>query len=108
MQQNELSFLFHWLIRFLRLLEFVFAFLFAISKAFEISISNPFSHLPIEKLLFFRSYLRHYQSYYQSAIIVSLLPEYEEEGDQLEDSTLDNNAFALNTPLDAEDSDYGS
>ena len=67
-----------------------------------------FSHLPIEKLLFFRSYLRHYQLYYQSAIIVSLLPEYEEEGDQLEDSTLDNNAFALNTPVDAEDSEYGS
>ena len=105
MQQNELSFLFHWLIRFQRLLEFVFVFLIAISKAFEISITNPFSHLSIDKLLFFRSYLRHYQSYYQSAIIVSLLPEYEEE---LEDSTLDNNAFALNTPVDAEDSDYGS
>ena len=83
-------------------------FLIAISKAFEISITNPFSHLSIDKLFFFRSYLRHYQSYYQSAIIVSLLPEYEEEGDQLEDSTLDNNAFALNTPVDDEDSDYGS
>ena len=108
MQQNERSFLFHWLIRFLRLLEFVFVFLIAISKTFEISNSNPFSHLSIDKLLFFRSYLRHYQSYYQSAIIVSFLPEYEEEGDQLEDSALDNNAFALNTPVDNEDSDYGS
>ena len=96
------------MIRFLRLLEFVFVFLIAISKAFEISITNPFSHLSIDKLFFFRSYLRHYQSYYQSAIVVSLLPEYEEEGDQLEDSTLDNNAFALNTPVEDEDSDYGS